>query len=289
MGESTQTYTVATRGSLLAMVQTERAVEFLSSRLPGCSFDIQKLVTTGDAQASWSLEQHGGAGLFTSELENALLEGRADIAIHSAKDLPAKMKPGLAIAGYLPRADARDVMVLREGVTKPESIATGSPRRRAQLSRQFVKADFLEIRGNVDTRLKKIAEGYAEATVLAAAGLERLGISEWPGLRFQVLPLAVCVPAVGQGAIAVQCRMELVETLRPLLDVPTGRAVGLERRFLRALGGGCHAAFAVHFDGSAVYVYHDACGLQRFSVTDEELLQPAALVSDIIERLGFNV
>lgn len=280
---------VVTRGSPLAVIQTEMAIKHLSALLPDHGFEMRKLVTTGDAKENWSLEEQGGAGLFTSELERSLLEGQSDIAIHSAKDMPTELKPGLAIAGYLPRGDARDVMIVREDLARPNSIATSSPRRRNQLQRQFTKAEFLEIRGNVETRLQKIVDGYADATVLAAAGLQRLGISEWPGLRFQMLPLAVCVPAVGQGAIAVQTRIDLVDTVRPLLDMVTGRAVGLERRFLRALGGGCHTAFAVHFDGNAVHIYHDACSFQRFSVTNEDLQRPAVVVEDLIGRLRLNV
>ncbi len=253
---------------------------------PSTGFKLLKLVTTGDRQESWSLEQQGGTGLFTGELEAALHDHRADIAVHSAKDLPSEMSENLAIAGFLPREDPRDVLVMREGLARPSTIATSSPRRRTQLQRQFAKATFVEMRGNVDTRLRKIAEeNLADATVLAAAGLNRLGIKEWPGLRFQMLPLAVSVPAAGQGAIAVQARGATADALRPHLDEATARAVNLERAFLRQLGEGCHTAFAAHYDAAAVHIFHESCGYQRFAVLPAEAAEPERVAGRIIAQL----
>lgn len=259
----------------------------LNDRLPQYAFKLLKLVTTGDRQETWSLEQEGGDGLFTGELEAALHDRRADIAVHSAKDLPGQSSsPDLSIAGYLPREDPRDVLVLREGLARPTTIATSSPRRRGQMQRQYPKANFIEIRGNVDTRLRKIAEEtVADATVIAAAGLNRLGIKEWPGLRFQMLPLAVSVPAAGQGAIAVQARGATSAALRPHLDELTARAVELERAFLRQLGQGCHTAFAVHYDGVAVHIFHDSCGYQRFAVVAQEAVEPERVAARLIALL----
>jgi len=282
------TFTVATRQSALAVAQTELAIDYLRKRLPDYEFNILPLVTTGDRQAEWSLEQEGGKGLFVGELESALLDGRADIAIHSAKDLPTQGTSGLQIAGFLPREDPRDVLVIRKELPRPSSIATGSPRRRLQLQRQFTKATFCEIRGNVETRLNKIAEGLADSTVLAAAGLNRLKITERPGMRFQILPLAVSVPAAGQGAIAVQSRADTAAILAPVLDEVTRRAVILERAFLRRMGGGCHTAFAVHYDGIGVHLFHESCGYQRFAVTPHDALEPARVAERVIESLGLN-
>src|SRR5262245_54911461 len=124
----------------------------------GVETELLKIVTTGDRQSEWSLEQRGGKGLFTTELEAALQRNEADVADHSTKELPGGMPEGLAIGGYLPRADARDVLVLRTGVESPATIATGSPRRRMQVQRMFPGVAFTEIRGNVDTRLRKIGE-----------------------------------------------------------------------------------------------------------------------------------
>ncbi len=282
------TLTVATRQSALALAQAELAIAHLKSRLPDYDFRLLPLVTTGDRQAEWSLEQQGGKGLFIGELEAALLDGRADLAIHSAKDLPTAESTGLQIAGFLPRADARDVLVIRKELPRPNSVATGSPRRRQQLQRQFSKATFCEIRGNVETRLDRITEGLADSTVLAAAGLSRLNITERAGMRFQILPLAVCVPAVGQGAIAVQARADTAAILAPVLDEVTRRAVVLERAFLRRMDGGCHTAFAVHYDGIGVHLFHDSCGYQRFAVTPQDALEPERVAARILASLELN-
>jgi hydroxymethylbilane synthase len=160
---------LATRKSPLALAQAELAASRLRAHFPGVECALLKVVTTGDRKVAWSLEKQGGKGLFTAELEQAILRGEADVAVHSSKDLPNELANGLVIAGYLPREDPRDVLVVRAGVTAPGTIATGSPRRRLQISLKFPGAVFTEIRGNVDTRLKKIVAGAADATVLAAS------------------------------------------------------------------------------------------------------------------------
>lgn len=246
-------FRIATRKSPLALAQTQLVIDHFSARMPGAKFEALKVVTTGDRKLEWSLEKQGGKGLFTAEIEEALRRGEATLAMHSAKDLPGgDTEPDLAIAGYLPREDPRDVLVLREGVDIPATLATGSPRRRAQIAALFPQLRFTEIRGNVDTRLTKIAAGAADATILAQAGLNRLGIRRWPGLVFRPLSVDEMVPAVGQGAVAVQCRWEDVARFGPLLDAATGRAVTLERAFQALAGAGCQVAFAVHAapDGS---------------------------------------
>jgi len=260
VSNSAKEFVIATRKSPLAMAQTTMTVASFEKALPGTSYRIEKMVTTGDRQREWSLEKQGGKGLFTKELEDALLEGRADFAVHSAKDLPSDMPEGLALAGFLPREVANDVLVVREGVESPNVIATGSPRRRIQLRYLYPEAEFIEIRGNVDTRLNKIKDGYADATVLAAAGLKRLGIDSWEGVRFDHLDLDDCVPAVGQAAVAIQCRTEDVEKFAPALDHKTEVAVKLERAFLNRLGGGCQVAFAVHYAEDSLRIYHKQCG-----------------------------
>jgi hypothetical protein len=142
---------LATRKSPLALAQSEMVAAHLTTELK-VEVELQKFVTTGDRQTEWSLEQKGGKGLFTSELEASLLSGESDLAVHSTKDLPGEMPEGLMIAGYMPRADARDVLVLRDDVDTPTKLATGSPRRRWQLQMLFPNLEFCEIRGNVDTR-----------------------------------------------------------------------------------------------------------------------------------------
>lgn len=277
---------IATRKSPLAMAQTTMAKALLESAFPEKEICIEKMVTTGDKRREWSLEKQGGKGLFTKELEDALLEKRADVAVHSAKDLPSEMPEGLAIAGYLPREVCHDVLVLREGVETPQKIATGSPRRRIQLRYLFPNAEFDEIRGNVDTRLNKIADGVADATVLAAAGLKRLGIEEWKGVHFRHLTLEECVPAVGQAAVAIQCRSEDADRYREFLDEETRIAVSLERAFLETLGGGCQVAFAVNYTDTTLRIYHKQCGKESRSLPREYVAKnPELIAANLIEQL----
>jgi len=219
----------------------------------GVRCETLAITTTGDRRIQWKLDEHGGKGLFTKELEDALLEGRADLAVHSAKDLPTELAQGLAIAGYLPRGDPRDVMVCRTECDNVIHIASGSPRRREQGAKLWPKAEWTELRGNVETRLRKVAEGQADATILAAAGLARLGITEYHGLSFEPISVADMIPAAGQAAIALECRTEDLPTLAPLLDEKTALAVGIERALLAALGGGCHSAVAAYYDGTTLH------------------------------------
>jgi hydroxymethylbilane synthase len=277
---------LATRKSPLALAQAKLAAARLEARLPGVSCELLKIVTTGDRQIEWSLEKQGGKGLFTAELEKALLRGDAQVAVHSSKDLPNVLADGLVIAGYLPREDPRDVLVLRAGITAPQTIATSSPRRRLQISREFPEATFTEIRGNVDTRLKKIAAGAADAAVLAAAGLKRLGISSWPGLEFHVLECERMVPAVGQGAIALQCRAEDAARFAPALDAATAKHLAIERALQGRLGGGCQLAFAAHATASTLYVFHEKTGQRQLLLTPDDFARPAIAVERILKALG---
>lgn len=276
---------LATRKSPLALVQTERVAAQLRARL-GVEVALLRIVTTGDRQASWSLEKKGGKGLFTSELEQAVLRGEADAAVHSAKDLPGDLPAGLALAGYLPREDPRDVLVVREGLERPATIATGSPRRRRQAALLFPEAGFAEIRGNVDTRLKKLAEhGAADATLLAAAGLRRLGIEEWPGLRLEPLDFGRMVPAVGQGAIAVQCRAAEAGRFAGILDPDTARALRVERALQAALGAGCHTAFAAHATVDTLHFFHEETGRRAFALAAEDFDRPDEAAARVLKSL----
>ncbi|HKB91572.1 MAG TPA: hydroxymethylbilane synthase [Opitutaceae bacterium] len=279
---------LATRKSPLALAQTEMVAAQLRKAL-GVETEFLKIVTTGDKQTEWSLEKKGGKGLFTSELEQALLRGEADVAVHSTKDLPGGMLAGLAIAGYLPRADPRDVLVLRKGVESPKLVATGSPRRRLQLAMLFPETQFTEIRGNVDTRLRKISEGLAEGTVLAAAGLARLGIHEWQGLDFLPMDFGQMVPAVGQGAIAIQSRAEDAANFAPAFDPTTARHVGLERAFQNAMGGGCQTAFAAFVTEDTLYFFHEEIGLRSLPLSPDDFLDPTATATRTLIYLGFKL
>lgn len=277
---------LATRKSPLALTQTEMVATHLRTAL-GVETELLKIVTTGDKQTEWSLEKRGGKGLFTSELEAALTRGEADVAVHSTKDLPGEQPAGLAIGGYMPRADTRDVLVLHAGVTTPKTVATGSPRRRLQLARIFPDVTFTEIRGNVDTRLKKIGELHvADASVLAAAGMKRLGIASWPGVEMRPLSFSEMVPAVGQGAIAVQCRAADSAKFAAIFNAATMRAVTLERAFQNALGGGCHTAFAAHATPGTLYLFHENCGLRTFPLGEGDFSAPEQTAGKILRDLG---
>jgi hydroxymethylbilane synthase len=262
------------------MRQTEMAVEALQAKCPHWDFELLPMSTTGDDRLAWSLEASGGKGLFTSALEQAIVEKEADLAVHSAKDLPTEMPEGVVLAGFLPRAPACDVLIIRDTLSEPTMIATSSPRRRAQLKALFPKAAWKEIRGNVQTRLKKITEGHADATVMAMAGLHRLGILEFPGLRFVPIPLPRSVPAAGQGAIGFQVRSGDGPEFSALLCEETARAVHLERAVLASMGGGCHSATAAHYRNGQLHVFDEASGYRRLDVPDEvNGLDPEAMMA----------
>lgn len=279
------TLRIATRKSPLALVQTQMVIAHLAAQLPGVEFEVLKVVTTGDRKLEWSLEKQGGKGLFTAEIEEALRRGEATLAMHSTKDLPGEVaESDLVVAGYLPREDPRDVLVLRAGVQTPVTLATSSPRRRMQIVQLFPGLQFSEIRGNVDTRLTKIARGDADATILAHAGLNRLGIREWPGVVFRPLSVDEMVPAVGQGAVAVQCRREDEATFAPLLDQPTRQEVAIERAFQALTGAGCQIAFAAHASGDGqVRLYHERCGRQCLRY---DCSAPVDFAARVLKELG---
>lgn len=277
--------TIASRKSPLAMAQTTLFSNYLKEKFPGIEVNILPVVTTGDKQTSWSLQKEGGKGLFTKELEIALLLKEADIAVHSGKDLPTENPDGLSIAGYLEREDPRDVLVIKEGIEKPKFIGTGSPRRRAQASKMFPTTAWTEIRGNVDTRIKKVVNGLCDATFLAQAGLNRLGIDQWEGVEFRPIPITEMVPAVGQAAIAIQCRNEDVEWLQPITHQATLQAVTIERMFLHKLGGGCQSAFAGHYYDGVLHVFHENSGYASLALPDPSAPDLEAKIHSFISDL----
>ena len=177
--------------------------------------------------------------------EAALQRGEADVAVHSTKDLPGDMPAGLAIGGYMPRADTRDVLVLRAGVPTPRTLATGSPRRRLQVQRLFPAVQFSEIRGNVDTRLRKLDEGEFDAIILAAAGLTRLGLA---ARITEYLDTELSLPAIGQGIVGIECRTDpaLMDLLAPLNDATTRLCLDAERAGLGLLRLGLGEFFLAH-------------------------------------------
>ncbi len=275
---------IVTRGSPLALQQARDAAQRLEKAYQRPT-EVRILTTTGDRQAHWSLEKQGGKGLFTAELEASLLRGEADVAIHSSKDLPTEMPAGLAIAVCLPREDARDVLVRRASIPTPQKIATGSPRRRAQGLKTFPAAEWVELRGNVDTRLKKLAQGDADASYLAASGLNRLAIRAWEGLVFEPMPLETMVPAAGQGAVAIQCRSADTQLSVQAGCAATTFAVMVERLFLAKLGEGCHTAFACHYMNGQIYLFRADFGLRILPFPAADLSAASALADPILAQI----
>jgi hydroxymethylbilane synthase len=240
----TRILTIGTRSSKLALVQAEIVRAALLRLQPDLDIRLEHITTKGDVVQDRPLSEIGGNGLFVTQIEDALRAGRVDIAVHSAKDLSSTLPPDMALAAFLQRADARDVLVSRDAVTlsalaSGARVGTSSPRRTCQLRALRLDLTVLDIRGNVDTRLRKLRDGQYDAIVLAAAGLERLGmldcVTEW-------FPTDVMIPAVAQGALAVEVRagdsftLDLVSRIN---DPTTSTVVRAERAFLAHIGGGC--------------------------------------------------
>jgi len=283
---------IGTRGSALALAQARIVADRLAAHGHAC--EIVTIRTQGDeAQADRSIVLTRGA--FVSALEVALLAGRVDLAVHSAKDLPAGERAEAPVAAYPPRGDARDAIVTRDGAGLDQlaagaRVGTESPRRRAFLLRARPDLEVVPIRGNVDSRLRKLDAGEVEALVLAACGLERLGLRQRIG---EALAVEVMVPAVGQGALAIQTRATdaAAPWARVLDDPATRHAVLAERRFLAAMGGGCRVPFAAHarIEGGVLAI--DGAALSpdgRVAVRERVVGEPAegeALGAALAERL----
>jgi hydroxymethylbilane synthase len=239
-----KTIRVGTRGSALALAQANWVRVEIERQWPDASVTLQIIKTSGDSFAEASLRAMGGKGVFTKEIEEALRSGAIDLAVHSMKDLPTELAPGLAIIAVPEREDPRDVLVSRHGARLSDlpagaRVGTGSLRRKAQLLNYRSDLSVTPIRGNIDSRLKKLDAGAADALVMAAAGLKRIGredrISEF-------LAADICVSAAAQGALAVEARDDdaLRQEFEFLHDVPTYLEVQAERGLLKRLGGGCH-------------------------------------------------
>jgi len=250
---STPTLRIGSRGSPLALVQA-REVQTRLARACGfapAEIEIKIIRTTGDAIQDRPLAQAGGKGLFTKEIEEALLAGTIDIAVHSSKDMPTVLPPGLVLSAFLPREDPRDALVSRNGKTLRDLPAravarTASLRRQALLKRLRSDLNIVTLRGNVETRLRKVEAGEVDATVLAVAGLKRLGLAAAATAIFDVEEFP---PAVGQGAIAIQTRAndeKTRELVSSIGEADTATALAAERAFLAMLDGSCRTPIAGH-------------------------------------------
>lgn len=261
-------FVVGTRGSRLALHQTDLVAQALRAKQPDLQLDILEIRTEGDRKPELSLTTIGGQGVFVKELESALHRREIDIAVHSLKDVPAVVGDGLVLAAFLPRADPRDALVTREGVTLAKlrsgaRIGTGSQRRAVQLRALRNDLEPADIRGNVDTRVRKVDDGEYAAIVIAVAGLERLGLR---ARADEVFEPAAMLPAAGQGALAVEARADDAEALDLLVTIDDGatrRACLAERAFLARLGGGCRLPF-----GALATLEGDALCIRGF-VSDE--------------------
>lgn len=292
---------LATRRSALALVQSRWVAAALSAQKPGLTVELLEVVTAGDRIQDVALSEVGGKGLFVTEVENAVLDGRADLAVHSLKDVPAELASGLVLAAVPQREDARDVLITAQGDALDDleagaRIGTSSLRRSLQLGFQRNDLQYALLRGNVDTRLKKLAAGEYRAIVLAAAGLRRLGLFDrplWP------LPVEISVPAVGQGALAIEARADDSATLSLLagLDHAESRACVLaERAFLAALGGDCHTPLAGHArlldDGRRLHFegwVGALDGVQQVRASSDVWIDAQASLQDAAHKLATEV
>jgi len=244
-------FRIGTRGSPLALAQADETRRRLAAAfgLPGEAFEIVPIRTTGDRVQDRPLKELGGKGLFTREIEEALLAGGIDIAVHSMKDMPVQQPEGLVLDCYLPREDVRDAFICPAGGTLAglaagARVGTSSLRRRAQLLHRRQDLEVVEFRGNVQTRLRKLADGLAAATFLAMAGLKRLGMGY---VAAAAIEPGEMLPAVAQGAIGVERRkddMRAAEMLAAVHDGPTGLRLAAERAYLAGLDGSCETPIA---------------------------------------------
>jgi hydroxymethylbilane synthase len=264
---------VGSRGSRLALTQAEQAAERLRTHWVGANrleIALVPITTAGDRDRTKPFGQIGTRGVFVKELEEALLDGRIDVAVHSAKDMTSTDTDGLSVGAYPPREDARDALCgvaeLRPGMR----VGTASIRRRAQLLALEPTLSIEPLRGNIDTRLRKRGERGLDAIVLAACGLERLGLAREIGRRFDAEEL---LPEAGQGALALQVRAGEEELVARADDAETRRRVEAERRCVAVIGGGCLAPVAAHHDGetlTALVAAEDGAWVERRSGTDPE-------------------
>ena len=284
---------IATRESALALWQANHIKALLEAAHVALACEIVGITTEGDQNKTSPLSQMGGKGVFVKELETALLDGSVDIAVHSMKDVPGELPDGLEIAAMAPRADCRDAIVTNEYPTLhalPEGARVGSSslRRVLQLQAHFPALEFLDLRGNVDTRLRKLDEGQYEAIVLAVAGLQRLGLGE---RITEAIDPEVSIPAAGQGAIGIECRSGDADTKAMLAAInheSTWLCVDAECRVTRMLGATCNLPIAVYgnLEGDSLRLSGFVSDTLGNRVIREAITGTAVNAAMLAERLG---
>jgi hydroxymethylbilane synthase len=292
-----QTLKIGTRGSPLALAQAHETQARLMEAhgMPAEAFEVVVISTSGDRIQDRPLSEAGGKGLFTKEIEEALLAGTIDIAVHSSKDMPTVLPDGLELSTFLPREDARDAFIgkaVKRIIDLPQGAKVGSSslRRQALIRRMRPDLDVVMFRGNVQTRLRKLEEGVAEGTILAHAGLKRLGLGH---VVTDLMPLDAFPPAPGQGAIGIETRIgdsAVEKMLVAIHDVPTGQALACERAFLAALDGSCRtpiAGYATVAGGKLVFagLIISPDGTQSHEVKAEGLALDAADIGTDAARM----
>ena len=285
------TLKIGTRQSRLALVQTELFAQALREKYPELSVDVVKFTTRGDRILDRPLDRIGGKGVFVEEIEQALKSGEIDIAVHSAKDLPVQLGAGLEISGVLPRGDYRDMLVMRKGAefgsTDSFNVGTGSLRRRMNLAKLYPGAVFADIRGNVDTRLRKLSDGEFDAIVLAAAGVERLGIP-MDGFTVRKFGFDEFLSAPCQAIIAAECAAgsAAAEMVSEVSDRETMLCFNAERGVIAALGADCTVPVGAYSEISG--------GIMRLTISDRNgntaqgecpPEDSAVLIKELISRL----
>jgi hydroxymethylbilane synthase len=268
---------LGSRGSRLALTQAEKAADALRAAAADVDVAIVPITTAGDRDRSKPFGEIGARGVFVKEIEEALLAGRIDVAVHSAKDMTSTDAEGLAVGAYLQRDDPRDALCGADGLSPGMRVGTASVRRRAQLLAIEPEISVEPLRGNIDTRLRKMRERGLDAVVLAAAGLDRLGLADVVGRRFEPEEL---LPEAGQGAIALQVRAGEESLAAALDDAETRRRVEAERACVFRIGGGCLAPVAAYHDGeslTALVAAEDGTWIERRRGAD-----PLALADELL-------
>ena len=284
---------IASRESALAMWQAKHIQQRLQALYPDCQIEILGMTTTGDQILDTPLAQIGGKGLFIKELETALLDGRADLAVHSMKDVPMNLPDEFLLAAVSEREDARDAFVSNryqkiEDLPAGSVVGTSSLRRQSQLKARFPHLNVETLRGNLQTRLRKLDEGQYDGIILAAAGLIRLQLGD--RIR-QLISTDDSIPAVGQGALGIEInaqRQDLLEVLAPLNDATTHACVAAERAFSRALAGSCTVplgAYANSADAQTIHIQGFVAALDGSTVLKNQLVGPLSQA----EQLGVSL